>query len=126
MAANATGEVQTGPLQLPFDCPDKLAFQGSSIASDDGLLLHCELDDALGLTDLAADFTAELRTGRNVRHRLAGLLRHSAFSRPAGFMRDGNWRTSAVAPNINQIDPEPRLRKPPGGSILIVDGQFMV
>jgi hypothetical protein len=85
LAANATGEAETGPLRLQFDCSVKLAFQGSSISSDGGLLLHRELDDALGLMDKAAGLMADPRTGRNGRHRLAGLLRQSIFSRLAGY-----------------------------------------
>lgn len=79
------GEVDSGPLRLQFDRSVKLAFQGSSISSDGGLLLHRELDDALGLTDLAAELIADPRTGRNGRHRLSGLLRQSIFSRLAGY-----------------------------------------
>lgn len=85
MAANATGEAQTGPLRLQFDRSVRLAFRGSSISSDGGLLLHRELDDALGLTDTAAGLIGDPRTGRNGRHRLAGLLRQSIFSRLAGY-----------------------------------------
>ncbi len=84
MTVNATGEAETGPLRLQFDRSIKLAFCGSAISSDGGLLLHRELDDALGLTDLAAGLIADPRTGRNGRHRLAGLLRQSVFSRLAG------------------------------------------
>jgi len=84
-AANATGEGDIGPLRLQFDRSVKLAFRGSSISSDGGLLLHRELDDALGLTDLAAGLVGDPRTGRNGRHRLAGLLRQSLFSRLAGY-----------------------------------------
>ncbi len=85
MAANATGEAESGPLRLRFDRSVKLAFRGSSISSDGGLLLHRELDDALGLTNMAANLIADPRTGRNGRHRLAGLLRQSVFSRLAGY-----------------------------------------
>ncbi len=84
MAANATGESESGPLRLQFDCSVKLAFQGSSISSDGGLLLHRELDDALGLTDMAVGLIADPRTGKNGRHRLVGFLRQSVFSRLAG------------------------------------------
>jgi hypothetical protein len=63
----------------------KLAFRGSSISSDRGLLLHRELDDALGLTELAAGLIGDPRVGRNGRRRLAGLLRQSIFSRLAGY-----------------------------------------
>jgi hypothetical protein len=84
-AANATGEAQTDPLRLQFDRSVKLAFRGSSISSDGGLLLHRELDGALGLTDAAAGVIGDPRTGRNGRHRLAGLLRQSIFSRLAGY-----------------------------------------
>jgi Transposase DDE domain group 1 len=85
LTANATGEPQTGPLRLHFDRSVKLAFHGSVISSDGGLLLHRELDDALGLTDLAVGLIADPRTGRNGQHRLAGLLRQSIFSRLAGY-----------------------------------------
>ena len=70
MAVNATGEAESGPLRLQFDRSVKLAFCGSSISSDGGLLLHRELDDALGLTDMAADLLIDPRTGKNGRHHL--------------------------------------------------------
>jgi hypothetical protein len=85
LAANAKGEVESGPLRLQFDPSVKLAFRGSSISSDGGLLLHRELDDALGLTDMAVTLIADPRTGKNGRHRLAGFLRQSVFSRLAGY-----------------------------------------
>jgi hypothetical protein len=85
LAVNATGESESGPLRLQFDRSVKLAFHGSSISSDGGLLLHRELDDALGLTDTAAELICDPRTGRNGRHHLAGLLRQSVFSRLAGY-----------------------------------------
>ena len=56
---------------------------GSAISSDGGLLLHRELDDVLGLTDLAASLLVDARTGRNGRHGFAGLLRQSIYSRLA-------------------------------------------
>ena len=85
MATDATGEAETGPLRLQFDRTIKLAFQGSSISSDGGLLLHRELDDALGLTDIAASMMSDLRTGKNGRHQFGSFLRQSIFSRLAGY-----------------------------------------
>ena len=84
MARDATGEAGSGPVRLEFDRSVKVAFRGSAISSDGGLLLHRELDDALGLSDMAADLIDDTRTGRNGRHHLAGLLRQSIFSRLAG------------------------------------------
>jgi len=74
LTTNATGEAESGPLRLQFDCSVKLAFRGSSISSDGGLLLYRELDDALGLLDMAAGLIADPGAGNNGRHRLAGLL----------------------------------------------------
>jgi hypothetical protein len=85
LAKDATGEAESGPLRLEFDRSVKVEFRGSVISSDGGLLLHRELDDALCLTDLAAGLIGDPRTGRNGRHRLAGLLRQSIFSRLAGY-----------------------------------------
>ena len=85
LTTNATGEADSGPLRLQFDCSVKLAFRGSSISSDGGLLLHRELDDALGLTDMAVRLIADPRTGKNGRHRLVGLLRQAVISCLAGY-----------------------------------------
>ena len=85
MATDATGEAETGPLRLHFDRTIKLAFQGSSISSDGGLLLHRELNDALGLTDIAASMMSDLRTGKNGRHQFGSFRRQSIFSRLAGY-----------------------------------------
>jgi hypothetical protein len=49
------------------------------------LLAYRELDNTLGLTDTGADTLADARTGKNGRHRLAGLLRQSVFGRLAGY-----------------------------------------
>ena len=56
------------------------SFGGATITSDAGLLTCRELDDALGLTETANECLQESRGGRNVQHRLVGLLRQSVYS----------------------------------------------
>jgi hypothetical protein len=80
-----TGESDKGALRLAFDRRLMLQFRGSAITSDAGLLPYRELDDAIGLTDASAETLADVRTGKNGRHRLAGLLRQSVFGRLAGY-----------------------------------------
>jgi DDE family transposase len=79
--ADPTGEA----LRLDFDRRLTLQFRGSAITSDAGLLAYRELDDTLSLSDMGADALADARTGKNGRHRLAGLLRQSVFGRLAGY-----------------------------------------
>jgi len=83
--ANPAGESGNVPLRLDFDRRLKLEFHGSRITTDAGLLAYRELDDALGLTDMAGDGLADPRTGRNGRHALAGLFRQSVFGRLGGY-----------------------------------------
>src|SRR3712207_4936576 len=82
--ADATGEAKE-PLRVAFDRRLKLEFHGTRITSDGGLLAYRELDDALGLTALAASALAEGRRGKNIRHRLLGLLRQTVYGRLAGY-----------------------------------------
>jgi hypothetical protein len=82
--ADATGEANKA-LRVAFDRRLKLEFHGARITSDGGLLAYRELDDALGLTATAAAALAEGRRGKNIRHRLLGLLRQAVYGRLAGY-----------------------------------------
>jgi hypothetical protein len=81
----ATGEDDDAALRVAFDPRLKLEFHGSRVTSDAGLLPFRDLDDALGLTDLAGETLAETRTGQNSRHTLMAQLRQSIFGRLAGY-----------------------------------------
>ena len=77
--ANATGESESDAVRLDFDRRLMLHFRGSVVTS--GLLAYRELDDVLGLTEIAGDVLADARSGKNGRHALAGLFRQSVFGR---------------------------------------------
>ena len=62
--AGAAGEADRGDLRVDFDARLKLEFHGSRVTSDAGLLAFRELDDALGLSELAGQALADSRTGR--------------------------------------------------------------
>jgi Transposase DDE domain group 1 len=83
--ADATGEAREPPLRVAFDRRIKLEFHGARITSDGGLLAYRELDDTFGLTTMATLRLAEGRRGKNIRHRLLGLLRQAVYGRLAGY-----------------------------------------
>jgi hypothetical protein len=78
VAAAATVPAAAMNSRRPPDAP-----VGPGGASDAGLLAHCALDDAPGLTTMAAEILAGACTGRNGRHALAGLSWQSVFGRLA-------------------------------------------
>ena len=79
------GELPTEPFQFTFNGFLKVAFQGSRITSDAGLLLVRELDERLGLATLIAEHLSDSRQGLNTQFSLADLLRQSVYSRLAGY-----------------------------------------
>src|SRR3712207_5674025 len=81
----AAGELDGAALRVTFDPRLKLEFHGSRVTSDAGLLPFRDLDDPLGLTDLAGEGLADTRTGQNSRHTLIAQLRQSVFGRLAGY-----------------------------------------
>ena len=98
--AHPTGESESNAPRLNFDRRLKLEFHGSSVTSDAGLLPFRELDDALGLTEMAGAVLSDGRSGKNTRHFLTGLLRQSVFGRVAGYEdvndADRLWRDPAM------------------------------
>src|SRR5215212_5645359 len=81
----ATGEDDNAVLRVTFDPRLKLEFHDSRVTSDAGLLPFRDLDDAIGLTDLAGEGLTDTRTGQNSRHTLMAQLRQSVFGRLAGY-----------------------------------------
>ena len=79
------GESRKSPLRVDFDRRLKLEFHGSKITSDGGFLAYRELDDALGLTEVAGSLFQDSRTGKNGRHGMVGQFRQSLFGRLGGY-----------------------------------------
>ena len=63
----------------------KLGFHGSTITSDAGLLSYRELDDVLGLSDVAGDVFRGSRTGKNGKHGMTGESLETLFGRLGGY-----------------------------------------
>ena len=61
------GDSKEGVLRLDFDRRLKLEFHGSKVTSDAGLLPYRELDDAVGLSEIAGDVLTDTRRGKNGR-----------------------------------------------------------
>ena len=78
------GERQNQPFQLTFNASLKVAFHGSRVTSNGGLILVRELDERLGFGELIKQHLADPR-GKNTRFPLADLLRQSVYSRLAGY-----------------------------------------
>ncbi len=80
------GEKQTGAsLRVYFDSPVKIRFVGAKVSSDAGLLAYRELDERLGLTEMAAEDLRDLRGGKNVQHSMLALMRQAVYGRIGGY-----------------------------------------
>jgi hypothetical protein len=89
--------------RVDFDRRVRLEFLGAQISSDGGLLVMRELDDALGLSDLASASLRDNRIGRNTVHRLDGLFRQSVFGRLAGYEDVNDADQLALDPVMRQV-----------------------
>ena len=97
------GESTNVCAKLRFDHRIRLEFHGATITSDAGLLACRELDDALGLTETVSECLQETRGGRNVQHRLVGLLRQSVYSRLAGYEDTNDAERLADDPTMRVV-----------------------
>ena len=78
------GESQKQAFQLSFNRFLRVAFQGSRVTSNGGLILVRELDERLGFGKLAEQHLTYPRAN-NARLSFADLLRQSVYSRLAGY-----------------------------------------
>jgi Transposase DDE domain group 1 len=109
--ADATGERQES-LRVAFDRRIKLEFHGARITSDGGLLAYRDLDDALGLTTMAASTLGEGRRGRNIQHHLPGLLRQAVHGGLAGYADVNDAERLARDPAMRAIVGREDLDRP--------------
>jgi hypothetical protein len=89
--------------RVDFDAGVRLEFHGTQISSDGGLLVLRELDDALGLSDLASAALRDTRRGKNTLHRLDGLFRQSVYGRLAGNEDVNDADRLALDPVMRQV-----------------------
>ena len=90
-------------MRMGFDGGIKLEFHGAKVTSDCGLLAYRELDDALGLFDAVSTALSDQRTGRNIQHAMATLLRQSIYSRLAGYEDVNDAERLSVDPVLRAI-----------------------
>ncbi len=79
------GDIKKSSFRVQFNRRIKLEFHGAKVTSDAGLLLYRELDEAFGLTAIGSKNVVEERTGKNIQHGRAALLRQSVFRRLATY-----------------------------------------
>jgi hypothetical protein len=80
----AVDETQDGPFRLAFNSSLRVAFQGSRVTSNGGLLLVEEMDERLGFGALIERHLTDAR-GKNTQLQLTDLVRQSVYSRLAGY-----------------------------------------
>ncbi len=93
-------------MRMGFDGGIKLEFHGAKVTSDGGLLAYRELDDALGLFDAVSTALSDQRTGRNIQHAMATLLRQSIYSRLAGYEDVNDAERLSVDPVMRALTGE--------------------
>ena len=97
------GEAGRDALRLGFDRTLKPDFHGARVSTICGLFPHRELDDAAGLTESAAMELLDFRTGTNIQHGMAALLRQSIYSRLAGYEDVNDAERLSVDPVMRHV-----------------------
>jgi hypothetical protein len=90
-------------LRVQFDRRVKLEFHGAKITSDVGILIHRELDEAMGLTAMAKEVLHDKRKGKNTQHTLTALMRQATYGRLARYEDTNDAERLRVDPVMRRV-----------------------
>jgi hypothetical protein len=116
------GEDKNRHFRVSFTDKLKVYFKGSEVTSDGGLIAVRELDEQLGLTEMADEYLVDSRPGRNIQHELTELLRQSVYSRLAGYEDVNDAEKLRNDPALKSVLSERALEK--GGAAEKTVGRF--
>jgi hypothetical protein len=97
------GEHKKRALRVQFDRRLKLEFHGAKITSDGGILIHRELDEALGLMAMTEEVLHDKRKGKNKQHTLTALMRQATYSRLVGYEDSNDAERLRVDPSMRRV-----------------------
>ena len=116
------GEAKNSYIDVQFNKKLKIGLKGSEVTSDGGLLAIRELDEKLGLTEIAGQYLEDNRHGKNIQHEMVGLLRQSIYSRLGGYEDINDAEGLRKDPGMRAVIGERALEKAGAGETTV--GRF--
>jgi hypothetical protein len=116
------GESKKQCFCVEFNKKLRINFKGAQVTSDGGLLAIREMDEKLGLTEMAEEYLKDSRHGQNIQHEMTGLLRQSVYSRLGGYEDTNDAECLRKDPGMRAVIGERALEKAGAGETTI--GRF--
>ena len=86
-----------------FERRSKLKLHGSEVTSDFGLSPYRELDESVGLREIAGSVLTDALPGKNGRHGFVGQVCQSDFGRLSGYDEVNDADRLSLAPDTRWI-----------------------
>ena len=116
------GESKNSYFRVGFSQKLKVGFKGAQVTSDGGLVAIREMDQQLGLTEIAGEHLKDTRYGKNIQHQMEGLFRQSIYSRLGGYEDTNDAEGLRKDPGMRAIIGERALEKAGAGETTV--GRF--
>lgn len=116
------GESKNKCFCVEFNKKLRINFKGAQVTPDGGLIAIREMDEKLGLTEMAEEYLKDRRHGKNIQHEMTGLLRQSVYSRLGGYEDTNDAEGLRKDPGIRAVIGERALERAGAGETTI--GRF--
>jgi len=113
------GESKNSYFRVGFSQKLKVGFKGAQVTSDGGLVAIREMDQQLGLTEIAGEHLKDTRYGKNIQHQMEGLFRQSVYSRLGGYEDTNDAEGLRKDPGMRAIIGERALEKTAAGETTV-------